>query len=120
MPREFNLDDLVGSVVDRWGPATAGVSLWAYGLLVFPSDEKMISIEALLLIGLLVMIAAGRTDQIDLVVLLTLEQQFGIRVACIQHMLLREQIFALETFVNDCCSRMSETGAEVVSTWVIR
>lgn len=89
MPREFNLDDLVGSVVDRWGPATADVSLWACGLLVFPIDEKVIGIEACLLIGLPLMIAAGRTDQIDLVVLLTLEQQFGIHVACIHHMLLR-------------------------------
>jgi hypothetical protein len=106
MPRAFNLDDLVGSVVDRRGPAEAFVSLWACGLLVFPVDAKMISIEALLLIGLPLMIAAGRTDQIDLVVLLTLEQQFSIHVACIHHMLLREQIFALETFVNECCSRI--------------
>jgi hypothetical protein len=68
MPREFNLDDLVGSVVDRWGPATADMSLWACGLLVFPVDEKMIGIQALLLIGLPVMIAARRTDQLDLVV----------------------------------------------------
>lgn len=89
MPREFDLDDLVGSVVDRWGPATAEVSLWARGLLVFPIDEKMIGIEALLLIGLPLMIAARRTDQVDLVVLLTLEQQFGIHVACIHNMLLR-------------------------------
>src|SRR5690349_8297077 len=95
--REFNLDDLVGSVVDRWGPATARVSLWACGLLVFPVDEKMIGIETLVLIGLPLMIAARRTDQINLVVLLTLEQQFGIHVACIHNMLLREQIFVLET-----------------------
>ena len=54
---EFDLDDLIGSVVDRWGPATAGVSLWAGGLLVFPIDEKMIGIEAFLLIGLPLMVA---------------------------------------------------------------
>ena len=88
MPREFNLDDLVGSVVDGWSPTTADVPLWACGLLVVPIDEKMISIEALLLIGLPLMIAAGRTDQIDLVVLLTLEQQFGIHVAGIHNMLI--------------------------------
>jgi hypothetical protein len=89
MPREFNLEDLVGSVVDGWGPTTADVPLWACGLLVVPIDEKMISIEALLLIGLPLMIAAGRTDQIDVVVLLTLEQHFGIHVASIHNMLLR-------------------------------
>jgi hypothetical protein len=86
--REFNLDDLVGSVVDGRGPATAEVSLWARGLLVFPIDEKMIGIEALLLIGLPLMIAAGWTHQIDLVVLLAREQQFSIDLAGIDTMLL--------------------------------
>ncbi len=87
MPREFDLDDLIGSVVERWGPATAGVSLWAGGLLVFPIDEKMIGIEAFLLTGLPVMVAAGGTHQIDLVVLLALDQQFSIHVARIHNML---------------------------------
>jgi hypothetical protein len=90
MPRKFNLDDLVGSVVDRWGPATAGVSLWAGGLFVFPIDEKVIGIEACRLPGLPLMIAAGWTHHFEMVVLLTLHVQLGIHVAGIDNMLLRE------------------------------
>lgn len=65
---EFDFDDLVGAVVDRWGPATAAMSLWAGGPLVFPIDEKVIGIEASRLPGLPLMIAARRTHQVDLVV----------------------------------------------------
>ena len=57
--RKFNLDDLVGSVIDSWGPATACVSFWACSLLVFPIDKKVISIEACLLIRLPLMVPAG-------------------------------------------------------------
>src|SRR5262249_49880945 len=88
--REFNLDDLVGAVVDGWGPATARVSLGAGRLLLLPIDEKVISIEAFLLTGLPLMIAAGWTHQIDLVVLLALEQQFGIHIPGIDNVLFRQ------------------------------
>jgi hypothetical protein len=64
------------------------MSLWARSLLVIPIDEKVVGIEALLLIGLPLMIAAGWTHQIDLVVLLALEQQFSIDIASIDNMLL--------------------------------
>ena len=104
MPRKFNLDDLVGAVVDRWSPATAGVSLWASGLLVFPIDEKVIGIKAFLLIGLPLMVAAGGTHQINLVILLTLHEQFGIHIAGIHNMLLRQQVFVLETLMDEGCS----------------
>ena len=87
---KFDFDDLVGSIVDRWGPATAGVSLWAGGLLVFPVDEKVIGIEACLLTGLPLMIAAGWTYQVDLIVLLTIHEQFGIHISGIDNMLLCE------------------------------
>jgi hypothetical protein len=68
MPREFNLDDLVGSVIDSWGPATARVSFRARSLLLFPIDEKVISIEACRLPRLPLMVPARWTHQIDLVV----------------------------------------------------
>ncbi len=90
MPGEFDVNDLVGSVVDGWGPATAGVPLWARRLLVVPIDKKVIGIQALLLVGLPLMIAPGGTHQIDLVVLLALQQQFRINVASIDNMLLSE------------------------------
>ena len=37
---EFDLNDLVGSVIESRGPAEAFVPLWASSLLVFPIDEK--------------------------------------------------------------------------------
>jgi hypothetical protein len=104
--REFDFDDLVGSVVDRWGPAEAFVSLWASGPLVFPIDEEVIGIEASLLIGLPLMIPARWTHQVDLVILLTLDQQLGIHIAGIGNMLFWQQVLALETFMNERCSRI--------------
>ena len=98
---EFDFNDLVDSVVDGRRPATADVSLWAGGLLVFPIDEKMIGIEASLLAGLPLMVSTGRTHQIDLVVLLALEQQFGIHIARIDTMLIWQEVFVLEAFMND-------------------
>ncbi len=89
MPREFNLDDFVGAVVDGWGPATAGVSLWTDCLLAFPIDQKVIGIEAFLLTRLPVIIAAGWPNQVDLIGLLTLDKQLGIHIAGMHNMLLR-------------------------------
>ena len=43
---EFDLDDLVGSVVDGWGPATADMSFWTGGLLSLPVDEELAGIKA--------------------------------------------------------------------------
>lgn len=106
MPRALNLDDLVGSVVDRSCPAEAFVSLGARGLLVFPIDEEVIGIEAHLLIGLPLMVPAGWTQQVDLVVLLALDQQFGIHIARIDNMLVWQELFVLEGFVDDRRSRI--------------
>jgi hypothetical protein len=103
---EFNLDDLVGSVIDSWGPTTARVSLWAGSLLVFPIDEKVISIEACLLIGLPLMVPASWTHQSDLEDLLALDQQFGIDIAGIHNMLFWQQVFVLEGFMDERRSRI--------------
>lgn len=43
---EFDLDDLVGSVIDRWGPAATDVYLWACSLLSLPVDEELTGIKA--------------------------------------------------------------------------
>jgi len=102
MPREFNLDDLVGSVIDSWGPATACVSFWARSLLMFPIDEKVISIEACRLPRLPLMVPARWTHQVDLVVLLALDQQFGIDIASVDNMLFWQELFVLEGFMDDC------------------
>ncbi len=106
MPREFNLDDLVGSIIDSWGPATARVSLWARSLLLFPIDEKVISIEACRLPRLPLMVPARWTHQVDLVVLLALDQQFGIDIASIDNMLFWQELFVLEGFMDDRRSRI--------------
>ena len=97
---EFDFDDLVGSVADSRSPTTARVSRWAGGLLAFPIDEKVISIEALLLTGLPLMVPAGWTHQVDLVVLLTVNQQFGIHITGIHNMLIWQEVFVLEAFMN--------------------
>src|SRR5713101_8006865 len=80
---EFELDDLIGAVIDRLGPATTDVSLWTDGLLSLPVDEEVARIKTLLLTGLPAVIGACGTNEIELVVLLALHEQFGIRVACI-------------------------------------
>ena len=118
--REFDFNDLVGSVIDSWGPATARVSLWAGSLLLFPIDEKVISIEACLLTSLPLMVPASWTHQIDLEVLLALNQQFGIHIAGIHTMLFWQQVFVLEGFMDERRSRVIGNRAEVVSTCVIR
>ena len=64
--------------------------VFARRLLVLPIDEKVIGIEAFLLIGLPLMIAPGGTHQIDLVILLANAQQFRIDRAGIDNMLLDE------------------------------
>lgn len=106
MPRALNLDDLVGSVIDSSCPAEAFVSLGARSLLMFPIDEKVISIEACLLTRLPLMVPAGWTQQVDLVVLLALDQQFGIHIARIDNMLVWQELFVLEGFVDDRRSRI--------------
>ena len=84
---EFDFDDLVGSVADSRSPTTAGVPLWTGGLLLFPVDEEVVGIEAFQLLGLPLMVAAGWTYQINLIVALTLHQELCVYIACIDEML---------------------------------
>lgn len=84
---EFDLDDLIGSVVDGWCPAEAFVSLWTGGLLCLPVDKEVAGIKARFVAGLPAVIASCRTNQLKLVVTLALHEQLGIHIAGIDNML---------------------------------
>lgn len=104
MPREFDFNDLVGAVVDRWSPATADVPLWTCGLFRLPIDEEVAGIKAFLLASLPPIIGSRGTNEVDVVVLLAVHQQFGIHIPGIDNVLLWQQVFALESFMDECCS----------------
>ena len=78
---ELDLDHLVGPVVNGRSPTAAGASLRAGGLLVLPIDEKVIGIEASRLPGLPLMVPAGWTHQVNLVVPLALHQELRVHIA---------------------------------------
>jgi hypothetical protein len=62
---ELDRDHLIGSVVDGRSPTATALSFRANCLLVFPIDEELASINALLCVGLPLHIATGRTNHFD-------------------------------------------------------
>ena len=118
---EFDLDDLVGAVVDGSCPATAHVSFWARRLLVLPIDEKVIGIEAHLADWLVIDDCAG-WDPPD-----RPGNPAGSRAAIShphsryrQDAARRVKSLRLRPSWMSAVLASSETGAEVVSTWVMR
>jgi hypothetical protein len=83
--RELDLDDLVFAVVNGRRPTAAGVALRARCLLVLPIDEKVVDIEACVLTGLPLMVPAGWTHQVNLVVPLALDQELCVDIAGIDN-----------------------------------
>src|SRR5260221_10602025 len=100
--RELDLDHLVCPVVNGRSPTAADASLRAGCLLVFPIDEKVISIEAGLLTGLPLMVPAGWTHQVNLVVLLALHQEWCVYIARIHNVLSGQERFAFKLGMNGC------------------
>ena len=76
--REFDLDNVIVAVVDCWCPTQAGAPGGTSGLLCLPIDGKVLGVESFLGTGLPAQIWSRRAQQIDLVVLLAGDQQFGI------------------------------------------
>jgi hypothetical protein len=101
---EFDFHDLIGAVVDRCSPTATEVSLWTGGLLCLPVDEELAGLKARFVAGRPSVIGSCGTDGINLVVLLALDQQFGIHLPGIDNMLLWQQVFALESFMDERCS----------------
>jgi hypothetical protein len=71
-------------------------------LLVLPIDEKVVGIEARVLTGLPLMVPAGGTHQINLVVPLALDQEFCVDIASINDVLSGQELFAIELSMNGC------------------
>ncbi len=78
---ELDLDHLVGPEVLGRSPTAAGASLRARSLLVLPIDKKVIGIEASRLPGLPLIVPAGWTHQVNVVVPLALHLELCVDIA---------------------------------------
>jgi hypothetical protein len=97
---ELDFDDLIRAIVDGGGPTDTGMTFGTSRLLSLPIDGKPTRFEARLLLGLPFDIGMGGADQVNAIVLLTTVQQLGIDIAGIDEMLLGQQVFLLEPFMN--------------------
>ena len=79
-------------------------------LLCLPIDLKLARCKALFRLGLPFDIGTGGTNEIDAILLLTAVQQPGINIARIDDMLLGQEFFLLEPFVDDGGSRIVGDG----------
>jgi len=77
------------------------MSLGAGCLLLLPVDGKALDIEALTRFRLPLDIWSSRPQQIHLVVLPTGYQQFSVKIASIDEMRLREEVFLVECLMHD-------------------
>ena len=75
-------------------------------LLGLPIDVKLTRREALFLLGLPFDIGAGGANQINAIILRAAVQQPGINIAGIDDMLLGQQFFLLEPFMDAGSSRI--------------
>jgi hypothetical protein len=96
---KFDLDDLRLTVVDSWRPTDTLLAFGTRSLLGLPVKLKLSCCEALLLLGLPLDIGTSGTDEINTVILPAAREQLGIRIAGIYHMLLRQEIFLLQSFM---------------------
>ena len=80
------------------------------GLFSLPIDLELACLEACLLPCLPFVISSGRTNQINAIVLLTAVQYLSINLARIDEMLLGQQVFLLESF-------MDSSGSGIVGDW---
>jgi hypothetical protein len=97
-------------------------------LLSLPIDGKLTRREACLLLGLPFDIGMGGADEINAKVLLTAVQQLRIDIAGIDDMLLGQQVFLLEPFMNgrgsciigDGCGRRFNMGDQMRAVLLTR
>jgi hypothetical protein len=82
-------------------PVLAGFSSWASGLLPFPIYDKVFRCETtFLLTRLPAGIHPRWSHQVYSVGFLTGDQQFGIKISCIDEMIGWEQVFCLQGGMN--------------------
>ena len=88
---ELDFDDVLTSCVSG-RPTAAGLALRAIRLFVVPIQREVAERIARLLAGRPSMILAGGAHQIDAILRLAGNQQFGSNISRIDKMLLREQV----------------------------
>ncbi len=98
--RELDLDHLVLPVVNSWCPTDAGVPFRTRCLLLLPVDEKVTGIEALFLSGRPSVIRSRWTDQVNVIVTLTLYQELGVDITGINQVLGGPEFFAFKLGMN--------------------
>src|SRR6266705_150754 len=125
---ELDFDDLILAIVNSWGPTDTCMTFRADSLLGLPIDGKLTCLKARLLLGLPFDIGMGGADQVNAIVLLTAVQQLGIDIAGIDDMLLGQQVFPLEPFMNgrrsciigDGCGRRFNMGDQMRAVFLTR
>src|SRR6266699_970458 len=76
--RELDLENLVVRAIDGWRPTHTLPSRWTAHLLRLPIDLEEAFIKALLLFPLPLVISTGGRDQINPILLATLDKWFGL------------------------------------------
>src|SRR4051812_47335167 len=98
---EFNFDNGLAPTVLRVRPALAGTSLGTGYLLLFPIHLKLLRRKAFAFAGLPFLVAAGRSVEIHAVIPFTLDQEFGLDIAGIHQVTVRQTILVFQRFMND-------------------
>ncbi len=72
--REFDLDHLIVVAINRWRPADTLSPSWTRRFLSVPINGKTTGVKALLLFRLPFVVSSRRRDEIDAVILPTLDK----------------------------------------------
>src|SRR6266849_3538249 len=98
--RELDLDNLVVIAIDGWRPTHTLPSRRTAHLLRLPIDLETAGIKALLLFPLPLVISTGGRDQINPILLATLDKLFGFCIIGVGQMLCRQQLLFLEGLMD--------------------
>src|SRR4029453_17035054 len=90
--RELNFDRRIGPLIQCGGPADAGTASGASGLLTLPINREILGSKAQPFPGLTTVVAADGAQQFEVVLPITLDNQFGIDKACIGEMHRRQEV----------------------------
>lgn len=97
---EFDFYNGPATTIQGMRPALAGTSLWADHLLLFPIHLKLLCRKALAFTSLPFLVAASRAVKIHAVILFTRDQEFGLYIAGIHQVTIRQKILLLQRLMN--------------------
>src|SRR5207248_1888686 len=92
--------DLIVIAINGWSPTQTLSPRWARRFVCFPINLETAGVKALLLFRLPLVVSPGRRDQIDAILLLTLDKLLRLCIIGISEMLCGHQILFFERLMD--------------------